>query len=172
MKNIIFTGMPASGKTTFGKLLAEKLNEYAFVDTDDVIVKKQGCSICEIFEFKGEEYFRTTETEVLKEILSSENKIVSTGGGIVLKEENRSLLNNNSIVIYLKTDVETLCERAKKTQDRPLLNVEETEKKIISLLKQRETFYKCTSDIIINTTGKTKDEIIAEITENLKIYMP
>lgn len=163
MKNIVLTGMPASGKTTIGKLLVKKLDAYSFFDTDELIVKKTGCSICKIFEEKGEDFFRKTESEVLTEILNYDKAVISTGGGIILKEENRNLLKKASIVIYLQTDVDTLIKRAEKSNDRPLLNVEKAEEKIVSLLKQREKFYKNTSDFTITATGKTPEEIVLEI---------
>lgn len=165
MKNIVLVGMPASGKTTIGKLLAAQLLGYSFVDTDEVIEKEQGILISEIFAKNGEDYFRTLETNTLKTVLKKENQVVSTGGGIILKEENRQLLKENSFVVYLKTDIPTLCERAKRSSARPLLNGSEQEKKIETLLNQRENLYESVSDFIIDTRTKTQTEILNKIIE-------
>ena len=165
MKNIVLVGMPASGKTTIGKLLAENLRGYSFIDTDYVVETTQGLLISEIFAEKGEDYFRMLETNALKSVLARENQIISTGGGIILKEENRQLLKENSFVVYLKTDILTLCKRAEKSTARPLLNGGEQKKKIETLLNQREALYENVSDFIVNTENKNKTEIINDIIE-------
>lgn len=163
MKNISLIGMMGSGKSTIGNLLSQLLSSYKFIDTDECIVTNQKMSINDIFDLKGEEYFRNIETSILKEVLSSNNQIVSTGGGIILKEENRTLLKQNSIVIYLQASSDVLFERVKNNKDRPLLNVSDMKKKIECLLDKREALYRDCSDFIIVTENKTVEEIIVEI---------
>ena len=113
-RNIVFIGMPGSGKTTFGKLLAEELHK-EFVDTDEEIVKREGMSIPQIFEEKGEEYFRNVEIKVVSEISSKFNMVISTGGGTPLNKDNRLNLRHNGFVILVDRAVESL-----ETDGRPL----------------------------------------------------
>ena len=127
MNNIIVTGFMASGKTTVSKELSRLMSKI-LIDTDDEIVKRLDTSIVDIFDKFGEEYFRKKETEILKTVLRSTDAVISTGGGIVLKQENRRLMKESGIVISLIPDfsvIESRLSSARKT--RPLL-MEETEK--------------------------------------------
>ena len=90
--NIALIGMMGSGKTTISKLLVDKISEFSFVDTDLIIVERENMTINDIFSLKGEDYFRSVETKVLEDILVNDNQVVSTGGGIVKKEQNILLL--------------------------------------------------------------------------------
>ena len=164
--NISFIGMMGSGKTTISKLLAEKLVSFSFVDTDALIVQKEGVSINEIFDKKGEPYFRSVETEILKLVLVADNQIISTGGGIVKSEENLSLLKEKSKVFYLSADVNTLFSRVKGNNERPLLNSDDMYKKIELLLEQRKALYE-KADFVIDTVDKTPEQIVCEIIEKL-----
>ncbi|MBQ8887261.1 MAG: shikimate kinase [Candidatus Gastranaerophilales bacterium] len=159
--NISLIGMMGSGKTTIGKILAEKL-DYIFTDTDSKIVEQENCSINEIFGNKGEDYFRKLETNVLIETLKNDNQIVSTGGGIIKKDENINLLKEKSIVFYLEADDKTLFERVKNNKERPLLNVENMQEKITILLNERIQKYK-QAHHTISTINKTPNEIVNEI---------
>ena len=161
--NISLIGMMGSGKSTIGKLLKIKLSDYRFIDTDEEIIKKENMSINEIFAQKGEEYFRRIETEVLNRILSNNNQIISTGGGIIKSEENIKNLKEKSIVFYLKAEGTELCKRVKNNKERPLLNVENMYEKIKILLNEREKNYK-QAHYIISTDNKTPEEITNEIT--------
>lgn len=113
-RNIVFIGMPGSGKTTFGRAIAKELGK-EFVDTDDVIVKKAGKSIPKIFEEDGEEYFRQLEMEVVAEVSAKFNQVISTGGGVPLNVDNRRNIRHNGFVIFVDRPVETL-----ETDGRPL----------------------------------------------------
>lgn len=165
--NISLIGMMGCGKTTIGKLIAKDLS-FSFVDTDSLIVEKENRSINEIFENSGEEYFREIETSILKEVLNNQNQIISTGGGIIKKDENIKLLKEKSIVIYIEADVQTLYKRVKNNNERPLLNVDNIQEKITTLLKEREEQYK-QAHYKIQTTNKEpskiKNEIIGIINE-------
>ena len=114
--NIALVGMMGCGKTTIGKLIAKDLN-FSFIDTDKLIVEKENRSINKIFEENGEEYFREIETSILIKTLNNDNQIISTGGGIIKKDENIKLLKEKSIVIYLKADDKTLYERVKNNNN-------------------------------------------------------
>ena len=162
--NIALIGMMGSGKSTIGRLLAEKLN-LKFIDTDEEIIKLSNCSINKIFETQGEEAFRTIETIVLSKALKLDNQIIATGGGIIKKEENRSLLKE-ATTIYLKTDKNAIFERVKNDTSRPLLNAENLSNTIEKILSEREYLYE-QSKITVNTTNKTPNEIVNEIIEKI-----
>ena len=167
--NIALIGMMGSGKTTIGKLLSEKLPEFTFIDTDSEIVKQEKNSVNEIFDKKGEAYFRTAETLVLKKVLENDFQIISTGGGIIKSDENISLLKDKSVVIYLKANSDTLFERVKNNNERPLLNVDNMFEKIDKLLKERTCNYE-KAHYIIDTNNKQPDTIVKEITEIINDY--
>ena len=165
--NIALHGMMGSGKSTITKLLANRLKDFSFVDTDEEIIKSQKISINEIFKKYGEKTFRTIETEQLKEILKKDNQVIATGGGIVISEDNLNNLLNSSVLIYLKADKDELYNRVKNNKERPLLNDCDIKEKIINLLDKREEKYK-KAHFTIDTTNKTPDIIVKEILE--KIY--
>ncbi len=160
--NISLIGMMGSGKTTIAKLLANNLNGYECVDTDDEIVKSSGMSINEIFSWYSESYFRELETKILKKILIGNKLVVSTGGGIIKSWENISLLKKFSTVFYLKASPEVLFERIKYDDSRPLLHNSDMKQKIEELLLERETFYK-QAHFTIDTNYKNPDIIVKEI---------
>ncbi len=112
--NIVLVGMPGCGKSTVGKLLSEQLGK-TFADTDALIAEKAGCSIAEIFKNKGEEYFRQLETDTILTASKQLGLVIATGGGAVLKEINQIALKQNSKVVFLKRDIESL-----STDGRPL----------------------------------------------------
>lgn len=163
--NISLIGMMGSGKTTVGKLLSERLN-LRFVDTDELIVQSEGCSINEIFASKGEGYFRKLETEILKSVLNSDNQIISTGGGIIKSELNIQLIKSKSKSFYLKADAQSLFERVKNDSSRPLLK-DCTKDKINMILSQRVLQYE-KADYIINTVNKVPENIVEEVIEKLR----
>jgi len=166
MKNIILTGFMGTGKTAVAKELSRLLN-LKMVDIDNEIEKAEGITINEIFKRYGESKFRGIETEMIKKISSEKNLIISTGGGVVLREENIRMLKENGIIICLIATPETIFERTKNNSDRPLLQVSDPLKKIKELLEFRMPFYK-KADIIINTEGKTPLQIAEEIIEEIK----
>ena len=167
--NISLIGMMGSGKTTIAQLLVHKFPSYTFVDTDSLIVKEENMSINQIFEIKGEAYFRTIESNILEKILSSDNQIISTGGGIVKNPKNILNLKDSSLVFYLSADVDTLYERVKNNSERPLLNTEDMYNKIKLLLEQRIPLYQ-KAHYVIDTASKTPDIIVDEIIEKLSNY--
>jgi shikimate dehydrogenase len=164
---IALIGFMGSGKTTVGKKLAKKLN-IPFVDTDDLIVEREGKSIPEIFELHGEAYFRKCEREVLQTVINAPGKqIISCGGGLAINDENRALLKQYCLVLWLYATPESTIKRI-NLETRPLLNVEDPLEKAKSLMKQRKQYYAQASDVIINTekfdAETISDKIIDEIT--------
>ena len=166
--NIALVGMMGCGKTTIGKLIAKELG-FSFIDTDELIVEEENRSINKIFEENGEEYFREIETSILIKTLNNDNQIISTGGGIIKKDENIKLLKEKSIVIYLEADDKTLYNRVKNNKGRPLLNVDNIQEKITTLLKERENKYKQAHNTI-STKYKEPNDIANEITGIINEY--
>lgn len=152
-KNIVLVGMPGSGKSTVGKLLAQRLGR-EFVDTDDMIVEKEQKTIPEIFAENGEEYFRNVETECVKEAGKRMGIVIATGGGAILKKENRDAMRENGTVVFLERDVSSLA-----TEGRPLSSSEE---KLIKMQEIRYPVYKAVSDFTVATNPDaeaTTDEV-------------
>ena len=165
MKHIVLIGFMGSGKSTMGKLVANKLG-YPFVDTDYYIEKKEGRTISAIFTDDGEEYFRSLETEVLKELLESEEKkVLALGGGTPLREENRALLKDAGYVIFLKVTSKEAYERLKDDTERPLLQVPNPQEKIKELLDFRNPIYESAADYVLLEENKTLDDVFYELSE-------
>ncbi len=167
--NIILIGFMGCGKTTVGTALAEKL-EYKLLDTDAVIVEKEGKSINAIFAENGEEYFRNIETKTLEEMEQTlEKAVISTGGGLVLRECNGAILKNLGFVVFLKVEKETVLKRLAGDDTRPLLKGDNVEEKVENLLEYRNPIYEYTAHVVVETDDKTVEEIIEEIIRNYKI---
>ena len=162
-RNLILIGFMGAGKTTIGKGYARKYYR-RFVDTDELIARKAGMSIPEIFETKGEEVFRQLETEVLEELLAENSQaVISVGGGLPLREENRRLLNRLGTVIYLDITGDEVWRRLAGTTGRPLLEGGNARAKIEELLSYRRPIYEQAADRIISVTDKTPEEVIDEL---------
>jgi shikimate kinase len=161
MNNIILVGFMGTGKSVIGKLLAEKLNR-AFVELDDLIEKKEKMPIKDIFEKKGEPYFRLVEKEIAKEASQRKNIVISAGGGAIVDEENFKNLKNSGTIICLKASPDTILKRTKGMKTRPLLNVPNPKEQIEGLLKKRESFYN-KADFSIETDNLNIEEVILKI---------
>lgn len=159
--NIILIGMMGSGKSSIGIALSYNIG-WDFVDFDDLIEKKEGRTISEIFSNDGEEYFRKVESNILKEF-KGKHIIVATGGGIVENVENIDILKKVGTVFYLKASAEELYKRVQKETHRPLVKDEESFKQI---LKRREKLYE-KADFTIDTTKKRTGDIAEEIYEKI-----
>ena len=162
---LIIIGPMASGKSVVGRKLSKRMG-LDFFDTDDCIEKKAGAEISWIFDVEGEQKFRDREFEVLTSLIKKENCVISTGGGIVLKQENREILKKGT-GIYLETSIQSQLERTINDKHRPLLqraqNKEETLREIAKL--RNPLYLKC-SDIVIretNNPNETVDLILQEI---------
>lgn len=154
-ENIVLIGMPGSGKTTVGKILAEKLGR-DFIDTDEEIIKKHG-DISAIFEAQGESGFRTIEAAVIKEVAALQSKVIATGGGAILKEENIDYLKQNGKVYFLDRPLEQMVA----TPGRPLSQTSEMLEKRYN--ERYETYLKCCDErIISNTTAVAAASSIKE----------
>ncbi|MGN0279770.1 MAG: shikimate kinase [Lachnospiraceae bacterium] len=163
MGNVILIGFMGCGKSTVGLKLSYRLRK-SVIDTDKEIERTEKRSISDIFQAEGEAYFRDKETECLKKLLkTSGNQIISVGGGLPMREVNRQLLHQLGQVVYLRAKAETIYDRLKYDTTRPLLQGENPQEKIRSLMAQREQNYEEASDIIIDVDGKDFEQIIGEI---------
>ena len=163
MKNIILTGFMGTGKSSVGKRLAHELN-VRFVDTDDLIEKRAGMGINEIFAQFGEGYFRQLESAVIEELSSSAGMVISTGGGAIVNQSNLEMLKKKGIIICLTASVDAILSRIGNGDERPLLAKGDSREVVSGLLKLREPFYK-KADFIIDTTAKSINDIVKEIIE-------
>ena len=172
MKPIILTGYMGTGKTTVGGLLAEQ-EGFAFLDTDAAIEEREGRSIPDIFAAVGERSFRDMETALIREFSEKGlyDTVLSVGGGLPVREENRRLLKNLGTVIYLKASAETIIKRVSGSENRPLLKGGELSDKVNRMLSEREPLYEQGADIIVETDGSTALEIVREIKKRLKNIM-
>ncbi|MGA1861338.1 shikimate kinase [Deferribacter thermophilus] len=159
--NIYLIGFMGTGKTTVGKLLAERLNK-RFSDLDDLIVQKAEKSIADIFREDGEEEFRRLETEVLKTVNELDDYVIATGGGVLTTGGNYEIMKSNGVLITLAASPEAIYERLKNDNTRPLLVVDNVLDEIKRLLFERAPLY-IKADYIVDTTERAVEEIVEEI---------
>ena len=158
--NIILVGLMGAGKSTIGRSLAKKLNK-EFFDSDRVIEERTGVDIATIFEIEGEQGFRDREAQVIEELCQMEGIVLATGGGSVLREENRENMKKYGQVVYLCTTAELLYSRIRYDKSRPLMQTANPLDTLKKLLQNREPFYNEVSNLII-TTGKQKAAVIVK----------
>ncbi|MGC6769693.1 shikimate kinase [Enterococcus sp. LJL128] len=166
MQGITLIGFMGAGKTTVGKLLSQKTG-MKHIDFDDKIIEEIGMSIQEYFDLYGEAAFREKETAVLKKYIDHDY-VISTGGGIVMRPENRELLKKMAPVIYLQTTPEVFIPRLKNdhTTVRPLV-VSKSPEEIKQVFEPRILFYEEASSMIVDTDQRTPEEITAEILDSI-----
>ena len=160
-KNLILLGMMGVGKTTLGKVVAKKCG-LKFLDTDELIEKKLGMKIVEIFEKKGESFFRAEEEKEVLKSLKKNKCIIALGGGAFLNKIIRDSILKSAQSIWLDMDIKVLCKRIRWTKKRPLLNVENNKSKIYKLYNKRKNIYKL-ADHKINCDKMSKSNIAKEI---------
>ncbi len=160
--NIFLVGFMGAGKTTVSKYLSTML-ALERVELDELIVQKEGMTISSIFEEYGEEYFRNCESNALLELQKRSQLVVSCGGGIVLRDENIANMKRNGRVVLLAASPETTLERVKDSDERPILRNNMNVGFIAALMEKRRERYLKAADIIIETDGKTVQEVCEEI---------
>ena len=165
-KNIVLIGMMASGKTTIGFKLAKKL-KYQFIDIDTEIEKSEKEKITEIFDLRGEEYFRKIEEKKTLFFLEKSKSIISIGGGAFLNEKIRKKIKKNSNSFWLRWKIRTILKRISKNRRRPLA-LKLNNRELANLYRKRVKFYKLT-DFKVNCENKNKKEIINQISKILEI---
>lgn len=166
-QNIFLIGLMGAGKTTIGRQLASELS-LEFFDSDHEIEKRTGVTITHIFDIEGEAGFRKRETAMLDELTETKGIVLATGGGAILKAENRQFLMSRGTTIYLYANIDTLLERTSKDRNRPLLQTENPQAKLEELLEIRDPLYRETADIIIDTGKDSVRLALKEILEKLQ----
>ena len=164
MKSVYLFGFMGCGKSTVGKILSIKCG-CEFVDMDDYIVEREKMTIPQIFEKKGEKYFRDTETAVIGE-LAEKNCIIACGGGAMLKKENSDIASTNGIIIYIDIPFETCYERISGDTNRPLV-MNNSKEQLKDIYDGRVPVYKENSTVIIDGNGSA-DEVAVRIYDNIK----
>lgn len=156
-----------SGKTTVGRKLANLLG-FNFIDIDQALTERTGVTISHIFELEGEKGFRDRESRMLQEVSEMERVIVSTGGGIVVREENLNTMRNHGTVVFLDVPIRVLWNRLKDCQHRPLLQVEDPHQKVIDLLEERRPLYLKAADIHLKVASDSANRTAKRIQAKLK----
>lgn len=149
-QSVFLVGPMGVGKTTIGRQLAHLLG-YDFIDSDREIEHRTGASIPWIFDMEGEEGFRKREQAVIDELTMRSATVLATGGGAVIKPENRVCLKQRGIVVYLKAELDELLTRTRNDKNRPLLQTADPRARLQSLLEQREPWYLDVADIVFDT---------------------
>ena len=149
--NIVLIGFMGSGKSSIGRLIAGRLG-FQFVDMDAVIVERAGMPITEIFAQHGEPHFRELETASLESMTARDRCVISTGGGVVVRERNRALLRELGFVVWLTASEEAIFERVSRNTRRPLLQTENPRETVTKLLASREAAYAETAQFTLDTT--------------------
>lgn len=167
MKNIYLIGFMGAGKSTVAKKLAEKTGAQR-LEMDQRIVEEQKMPISEIFERFGEEHFRSLETELLRTFGQETNMVVSCGGGCVLRDENTQLMKENGCIVLLTAEPETIYERVRYSNERPILNGNMNVEYIRELMEKRRVRYEAVTDFTVSTDGKSAEEICGEILEKIE----
>jgi shikimate kinase len=159
---IFLIGPMGAGKTTIGKQLAQALG-MTFNDSDQEIQRRTGVDIPTIFEYEGEEGFRQREQQVIDELTQVDNQVLATGGGAVLRPENRQHLSARGIVFFLSCSPGQQYERTYRDRNRPLLQTEDPLQRLKALMEVREPLYRSTADHVINTEGRSASAVANEI---------
>lgn len=167
LKNIVLTGFMGTGKTEVGRVLARRLG-FVLIDVDEEIEKEQKIKIADIFNRRGELAFRDIESAMIDKLARLGNAVISTGGGAVLRQENMDRLRSKGVIVCLTASAETISERTRKDNERPLLKVDDPLGKIKELLAFRQQYYQ-QADIMVDTEDKTPVEVAEEIIERLGI---
>ena len=164
-KNLVLTGMMGVGKSTVGKNLAKKL-KLKFIDIDQIVEKKEKSTIKEIFENKGEDYFRKTEKKISLEELKNSNTVIALGGGAFMEKSIRNGAKNLSISFWLDVSLQSLLIRLKNVKKRPLLDKDNLKESIYKIYSERKKIYN-KSDFRIKCDSKNTDQIVNKI---IKLY--
>lgn len=161
-RNVHLVGMPGAGKSTVGKALARQL-ALSFIDADHELVEHTGVSISTIFEVEGEAGFRQRESQLIAELCTRNGLLLATGGGAVLREENRTALRQSGVVIYLHAGLDHLWQRTRHDSRRPLLQTDNPRAALRSLLEVRDPLYRQTADLIVETGRQSVNKLVSEI---------
>ena len=166
LHRVFLVGPMGAGKTTIGKYLAQQLN-LQFADTDTEIEERTGADIPWIFDVEGEQGFRDRESNALNELLGANDRVIATGGGSILREENRQLLKQKGYIIFLDTSVNQQLHRLRRDKKRPLLQTENPRERLESLLAERRPIYLDLADLAVKTDKRVARRLAADIIDQL-----
>lgn len=167
-RNLVFVGLMGAGKSAIGRMTAAQLG-LPFIDTDTEIERVSRMTISELFAAYGEEEFRALETRVIKRLLRSGPRVVSTGGGAFINEKTRKQIERGGISLWLKADLEVLWERVNKRDHRPLLKTENPKQTLENLMNQRYPVYEL-ADMTVHSRDERKETIVNEVLEAIIEY--
>lgn len=166
MSNIILIGFMGSGKSTVGRILADRF-ELDFVDTDTVIEERTGKSVQQIFAKEGEERFREVEKRVVESVCGKTGQVISAGGGVILKPENARCLKKNGKVVYLRLGEEEIYARTARLSGRPLLAGPDRKARVRELIARRKDLYEAAADAIVDVGEMSPQKAADAIAERL-----
>lgn len=170
-RSIFLVGMPGSGKSTIGKRLATRLG-WPFVDADRELETRCGVTIATMFDIEGEAGFRDRESRLLAELCETDGLVVATGGGVVLREENRQLLMGRPLVVYLQASVAELWSRVRHDRRRPLLQGENPRARLERLHQERVALYEAVADLTAIGRRQSAERLLGDIIGQLQATMP
>jgi shikimate kinase len=170
-KSIVLIGMMGAGKSSVGRCLHRRTG-LALLDIDEVVASKFQMSIPKIFAEHGEKKFREAETEALRRVQTEEQKIIVTGGGVVLRKENVEILRKQGVIVWLDGNEDTLFARASQKQNRPLLQTKNPRKAFSQILRARRSLYADMLDFRVDTSVLTDEEVAVAILAKLRRINP
>ena len=166
MRNVFLVGPMGAGKSTIGRLLAKELG-FPFKDSDREIEARTGADIPWIFDVEGEEGFREREEAMIAELVQERGIVLATGGGVVMREANRTALADNGLVVYLCTSVDQQLQRTAKDRQRPLLQTADPEKVLRDLMARRDPLYREIAHLVIETDQRGPKTVVTSIIAKL-----
>jgi shikimate kinase len=161
-RNIFLVGMMGAGKTTVGRALAQRL-ELEFVDCDRMLVQRTGVPVATVFEIEGEAGFRRRESAVLAELAEGTDRVVATGGGVILSPDNRAVMRAHGTVVYLRARLESLWERTRHDSSRPLLATADPRATLAALLEVRDPLYRETAHLVVDTGSQSASTLVTRV---------
>ena len=167
--NLILVGMMGSGKTTIGRTLAKHLDKI-FVDSDEEVQQRTGVTIPHIFDVEGEAGFRLRESAAISELMKRDNMVLATGGGAILAEQNRDMLRQNGIVVYLRANVHDLWLRTRHDRNRPLLQTDDPRAKLTELFEQRDPLYQQAADIVVQSGKQSVQALMLHLVDEIEAF--
>jgi len=165
-RNIILIGPMGSGKSTIGNIIARRLHR-EFEDSDHFIEERTGVDIARIFDVEGEQGFRDRESNALKELLGENGRVIATGGGSILREENRQLLKQKGYIIFLDTSVNQQMHHLRRDKKRPLLQTDNPRERLEALLAERRPIYLDLADLTVKTDKRVARRLATDIIDRL-----
>lgn len=164
--NFFLVGLMGAGKTTVGRALARKA-EKTFYDSDLEIEARTGVRVATIFDIEGEQRFRDREASVIADLVKLDDIVLATGGGAVLRPENRKRLMEHGTVIYLRANIDDLLARTQFDRNRPLLQTADPRAKLAALFEQRDPLYREIADLIVDTTQQNVNMLVNQLEQQL-----